>query len=66
MPSCIALAYLTGILPIIMENAQSELNNFREITFLDPGRFTQFTGFTEEEMKALCEEHSMNFDECRN
>lgn len=66
MSSCIALAYLTGILPIIMEKAQSELNNFREITFLDPDRFTQFTGFAEEEMKALCEEHSMNFDECRN
>ncbi len=64
--TCIALAYITGILPIIREKAQSKLNNFKEITFLNPGRFVQFTGFTEEEVRSLCDRYSMDFNECRS
>ena len=64
--TCIALAYITGILPIIREKAQSKLNNFKEITFLNPGRFAQFTGFTEEEVRSLCDRYSMDFNECRS
>ena len=55
MSECIALAYITGILPIIREKAQSKLNNFEEITFLDSGKFAQFAGFTEVETRSLCE-----------
>ena len=66
MSSCIALAYITGILPIIREKAQSKLNNFREVTFLEPGRYASFTGFTVDEVKALCKSYGMDFDECRS
>ena len=64
--SCIALAYITGILPIIREKAQSKLNNFKEITFLEPMRYTSFTGFTVEEVKRLCKDYDMDYDECRS
>ena len=119
--SCIALAYITGLFPIIRDEAQSKLegasknlkvrfcqtpfwleknrkpsittgipasfggspsqnsadapeqqvfraplNNFKEITFLNPGRFADFTGFTEDEVKGLCDRHSMNFSECQS
>ena len=63
---CIGLAYMTGIFPIIREKAQSKLNNFEEITFLRPGRFAEFTGFTESEVRTLCERFGMDFEECRS
>ena len=66
MSSCIALAYITGILPIIREKAQSKLNNFKEITFLEPGRHVAFTGFTAEEVQSLCKDFNMDFAECRS
>ena len=65
MLSCIALAYLTGILPIIRDKAQSKLNNFDEYTFLSPGMFAKYSGFTEDEVRALCESHNMDFNECK-
>ena len=66
MSSCIVLAYITGILPIIREKAQSKLNNFREVTFLEPGRYAPFTGFTVDEVQSLCKDYGMDFDECRS
>lgn len=62
----IALAYLTGILPIVRDIVQSKLNNFKEYTFLDSKEFTEYVGFTEKEVRALCDKHKMDFDECRN
>ena len=44
--SAIALAYLTGILPVIRDKVQSKLNNFDEYTILNAGKFSEFTGFT--------------------
>ena len=64
--SCIALAYITGILPIIREKTQSKLNNFSEITFLEPGRLVSYTGFITDEVQALCKEHGMDFAECQS
>ena len=64
--SCIALAYITGILPIIRDKAQSKLNNFDEVTFLRPGRFTDYTGFTDQEVQGLCERYGMDYEECKS
>ncbi len=64
--SCIALAYITVILPIIREKAQSKLNNFREITFLEPFRYAPFTGFTSDEVRFLCGKYGMDFEECKS
>lgn len=60
----IALAYLTGILPIIRDKVQSKLNNFDEYTILNAGRFSEFTGFTSEEVMELCNTYNIDFDEC--
>jgi len=61
----IALAYLTGILPIIREQAQSKLNEFKNISMLDPYGFAEFVGFTEEEVKGLCDKYNMDFGEMK-
>ncbi len=60
--SFLALAYITGILPIKKIKDESALNNFREYTMLDSYPITEFYGFTEEEVKELCEEYAMDFD----
>ena len=61
----ISLAYITGILPVVRDKVQSKLNNFREYTILNAGTLAGYIGFTEDEVKALCEEHGMDFIECR-
>lgn len=62
----ISLAYLTGIFPVVRDKIQSKLNNFHEYTILNAGRFTEYVGFTTEEVKSLCEKYSVDFGECRS
>ena len=57
----IQLAYLTGILPIKKEKTQSALNNFDEFTMLDAGVMAPYIGFTEDEVKDLCEKYHQRF-----
>lgn len=57
------LAYITGILPIKKYGTQSALNNFREHTMVSPRQMADYIGFTEAEVKALCKEHHMSFEE---
>lgn len=63
--SYIALAYMTGILPIKKYGEHSALNMFTEISMTDPREYAEFTGFTENEVKELCEKYSMPFDETK-
>lgn len=62
----IQLAYLTGILPIKREKTQSALNNFDEYTMLGAGKLAPYVGFTEEEVKMLCEQYDVDFSEVRH
>ena len=62
----IALAYITGILPIKKYGTQSALNNFREFTMLDPLGMAEYVGFTEEEVVHLCDEHKMSFSDMKH
>ena len=57
----IALAYITGILPIKKYNTQSTLNNFDEYTMVSPGPLAPYFGFTEAEVLALCQEYQKDF-----
>lgn len=57
----IALAYLTGILPIKKIKTQSALNNFDEFTMLSANELAPYTGFTEEEVQKLCEKYGQDF-----
>ncbi len=61
----IHLAYLTGILPIKKIKTQSALNNFDEFTMLDAGILSPYVGFTEEEVKALCDQFGKDFKEVK-
>ena len=58
----VELVYMTGILPIARYNTQSALNNFSEYTILNPGKFAKSYGFTEDEVKTLCEKYHLDFD----
>ena len=57
----IQLAYLTGILPIKKIKTQSALNNFAEFTMTDTRIFSRYIGFTEEEVRMLCEKYHRDF-----
>ena len=61
----IKLAYITGIFPIKKYGTQSALNNFKEFSMISPGNLARYVGFTEDEVKALCEKFDMDFDEAR-
>lgn len=61
----ISLAYLTGILPIKKLKTQSALNNFTQFTMLYPSLLAPYVGFTEEEVRKLCEQYGQDFDEVR-
>lgn len=60
--SFLALAYITGILPIKKIKDESALNNFREYTMLSSYPITEFYGFTEDEVLKLCKEHNLDFN----
>lgn len=61
----VALAYMTGILPIKKYGSHSALNMFTEYSMTDPGPLAEFFGFTEDEVQGLCTEYEMNFEEAR-
>ena len=61
----IALAYLTGIMPIVREKVQSKLNNFKEYTMLNAKNMASFMGFTEDEVRSLAKKSGMDFGELK-
>ena len=63
--SYVSLAYMTGILPIKKYGEHSALNMFTEISMTDARPVEEFTGFTEEEVRSLCEKYNMPFDETK-
>ena len=63
--SYVALAYMTGILPIKKYGEHSALNMFTEVSMTDVREYAEFTGFTEAEVRALCEEYNMPFEETK-
>lgn len=58
----LALAYITGILPVKKISDESALNNFKEYTMIDSDALTPYFGFTIEEVKALCKQYNMDFE----
>ena len=62
----VALAYLTGILPIKKYGTHSALNMFDEFTMLDPGPLAEYVGFTEQEVEELCGRYQMDLAEIKN
>ena len=62
----VALAYMTGILPIKKYGTHSALNMFDEFSMIDPGPLARYVGFTENEVKKLCEQYQMDMAEIKN
>ena len=58
----VALAYMTGILPIKKYGKHSALNMFREFSIINPMQLAPYTGFTEAEVKELCRRYGRNFN----
>lgn len=52
--SYVALAYMTGVLPIKKYSTGSALNMFDEYTMLNDCCFDEYFGFTEQEAEMLC------------
>jgi hypothetical protein len=63
--SYVALAYMTGILPIKKYGSHSALNMFTEYSMTDPGDLAEFFGFTEDEVRQLCRDYKMCFEEAQ-
>lgn len=57
----IALAYMTGILPIKKYGQHSALNMFTEYSMMAPRQLAPYTGFTEDEVKELCIRYGRNY-----
>ena len=61
--SYVALVYMTGILPVKKYGQHSALNMFWEYSMTDQRELEEYTGFTEDEVKALCGRFGMDFTE---
>ncbi len=64
--SYVALAYMTGILPVKKYGVHSALNMFAEYSMTNQKMLEEYTGFTDEEVKALCGRFDMDFAETRS
>lgn len=63
--SYIKLVYMTGILPIKKYGTHSALNIFDEFSMTEPKKLAEYVGFTEIEVKELCETFHMDFDQIK-
>ena len=53
---------MTGILPIKKLKGQSAVSDFKEYTMIKPRQFGEYVGFTEEEVRKLCNQYEVSFD----
>lgn len=63
--SYVALAYMTGILPIKKYGKHSAINTFYEYAMTDAAPIAEFTGFTEKEVLQLCEKYHKPYTEMK-
>ncbi len=60
--SYVALAYMTGILPIKKYGGHSALNMFTEYSMISPKQLAEYMGFTEEEVRWECGKRGIRFE----
>ncbi|MCR5790914.1 MAG: AAA family ATPase [Lachnospiraceae bacterium] len=61
-PYAIAAAYITGILPVKKDGSQSAVSDFREYSMTDPGDFAPYVGFSEADVKDICQKYAGDFE----
>lgn len=54
-------AYMTGILPIKKDGSQSAISDFEEYSMIKSRQFGQYVGFTEWEVRKLCQDSGVDF-----
>ena len=54
----VELAYMTGVLPIAKYSAGSAINMFKEYNMLNDKKYNKYFGFSENEVKTLCQKQS--------
>ena len=59
----VGLAYMTGILPVKKYGSHSALNMFTEYSMTEPLNLGQYIGFTEDEVKDICKQHDVAFNQ---
>lgn len=62
----VELVYITGILPIKKSDDQSTFNMFEEITMISATPLEEYMGFTVEEVKDLCTQYQMDYEEVKS
>ena len=63
---CIHLAYMTGILTIKKYGTHSALNMFDEFSMINPGPMAAYVGFTDGEVRDLCDRYGMDVTEVKS
>lgn len=61
----VALAYMTGILPIKKYGEHSALNMFDEYSMIAPMQMAPYTGYTESEVKELSREFHISYEQMK-
>ena len=61
----VALAYMTGILPIKKFGTQSGLNMFDEYSLLSSRAIGKYVDFTADEVSALCQKYEVDFEQMK-
>ena len=59
----VGLAYMTGILPVKKYGSHSALNMFTEYSMTEPLNLGQYIGFTENEVRDICKQHDVSFNQ---
>lgn len=54
--------YMTGILPIKKYGHESAVSDFYEYTMVEPSPLQEYIGFTDEEIKYLCQKYKKDYD----
>jgi len=63
----VELAYMTGVLPVAKYSSGSELNMFDEYNFMNDTVYDAYFGFSDKEVRALCEKHAktLSYDDLK-
>ena len=64
-PEAVAVAYMTGILPIKKDGSQSAISDFQEYSVLRPGKYAGCIGFNSDEVEKLCKAFGKSFDKMK-
>ena len=60
-----AAAYMTGILPIKKDGSQSAISDFLEYSMIKPRQFGKYVGFTEDEVRKLCQTYGSDVEKMK-